>query len=824
MRPGARASLRVAVACVAGVCAAARGAEPVDARISRLLAEAQAGLALKDAEQKIDRAQHLLANLGGSLGGTARDFLRADILRARGRVAAAAWKRDPSRADLRRRARRHLLEAVELYVRLVALCEAELDKLERRLTQADPSQNPTWRRLSGSVSRANYGEAWSLYTLALLAENETDRRGRLAQALERFAGFTANGYRNHPVVADCFLGQALCQYEHKRYAKVLELLKPAQPKNTPAGTYKRMTYLRIKAGQAYGSHLAAESAAKQYFDALPANHKPDAIELGMAVERARCLAVLADAKRNPEYHGLFRRRLDEVAKLIHDQGEPWRSELEEILGDSAGVSPFKCLARARAAFKAKRFAEAARQAEIGLRAAAPRTDRAVLADLRYARAASYLNLGKALDAHRAAAEFIRRHAADRRAADLCQPAVQAGLNALKDTPRLPQGELLRFLTLLERLLPTHPEVRKLPWHRGNLLLQASRFRQAEDALKTVRTDSGVYLLAQYGLAVAAAKQAEVLPAGADANAAAALLDRSAEAVGRFVASAGGELSPPERRAAGALIDVALAVAARNLDLAPPRPAAALALLDSADRLPSPKGAAARRKLALRVRALLLAGKADAAAAHVAKLLVAPRGADKDLPETLAGIAAPLAAEFERLRRQGPADAAASLGRQAVAVYTALLDLSADSKDDRVRRSEPAVRQRLAETLEQLGRFAEAIPHYQRLVRETPRGKAGRAIRGLAVCLEATGRHDLACEQWAALARGLEKGTEGWYEARYHWLWCLDRQGERARARRMLAYFRLQHPKIAIRRWKDRFQSLAERLGMPHTAPATRESK
>ena len=816
-------SRRQKVACLAAgwllaSAGAAGGAEGVDTRIERLLSEVRSAGTLAEAEQRLRRAEKLLEIRGAKIDSTTRRFLQADIRRARGRWAAMAWRRRPTGNDaLRETARKELGAAIGEYTGLVQLCEDRLDAMESRLGPGDPSRNRSWRTLRGQISRANYCEAWSHYNLGLIAADEARRKGRFDQAVERFSSFTARGYRNHPIVADCFLGQALCHYERKQYFQVLELLKPARASNTPADIFKRMAYLLIKSAEAYGSYLAAENCAKRYFDALPASHKLDAIELGMALERAKCLGVLADPKQNPEYHKLFRGRLDAVAKAIYARGEPWRTELARVLGRNSGATPFKCLSQAQTLFKSGKFAEAAAKAGEGIAAATAETPPAVLADLRYVRAAAAVNRGKPLEAFRAAGEFLRNHPADRRAGGLCRAALRAGREALQAKPPLPRDDFLGFLAWMEKRLPTHPEAKRIPWYRARVFLDAGRLREAERALGAVPADSPVYVLAQYGLAVAAAKQAEALArrGKADPKEMARLVDGSARAVERFVASAGRrKMSDVELQAARTVVDVAVATARRYLELPAPRPARAVAVLDRADKLAAYRGRAGRQRLALRCRAHLLAGDMAAAERAFSGLLRSPVAADGNAPPVLASLLGPLMDPFDRLTKAGKTEAAAGLGGRMARMQERVLRSVSASPTPAVRAQEGAARWLLAEILRKVGRHAEAAGQYEQLLPNTPKRKAGPVLRGLAICQEKSRRYASACERWQALAGGLKKKTDGWYEARYHWFWCLYQQGRRDDARKRLAYFRLQHPRIATGIWQAAFDALGQEMHLP----------
>ena len=73
---------------------AALGAEnDLETQVARLVAAARAAAAPDDAESKLKQAEKLLAERGRDVDALTRGFLGADVLRARGRIAATAWQR-----------------------------------------------------------------------------------------------------------------------------------------------------------------------------------------------------------------------------------------------------------------------------------------------------------------------------------------------------------------------------------------------------------------------------------------------------------------------------------------------------------------------------------------------------------------------------------------------------------------------------------------------------------------------------------------------------------------------------------------------------------
>ena len=819
----ARAGLVVAPVAgwllVAGSVAVA--GEAPDVAVARLLTRARTAKDPNDAVAAFAEAEGLLDRVGGRLDALTRGFLRADCLRARGRRAVMDCQRAGGRKSLRQAGRRTLQQAIEQYARLVELCEQRLDALEKRLGQREPRDDPEWRRLRGLISRANYSEAWSCYHLAFVAVDAADRTARLEQAIERFGSFTAREYRKHPILADCYLGQALCHHELGQHFRVLKLLAPVRADNTPPGPFRRMTYVLMQSARAYGSYLAAETAAKRYFDGRGASNELDAVELGMALERAKCLAVLADAKRNPEYHKLFAGRLAAVTDLLYARGEPWRSRLARALSAGAGAGAVASLVRARALFERGEYAAAAGEAARGLSGPASKTTPAALADLRYLRAAAEVNRREPLAAFRAAGEFLRHHPDDRRSAGLARKAILVGRQGLGATPAVGIQEFLGVLASIEKRFGAAGEFADLPWHRGAALLGAGRFAQAAETLTRIAPDSKVYAAAQYGLAMAGAKQAEALArkTGVAAGSVLALRDRSSAAVGRFVAAAEeGTLAEADAARAATVVDVGVSLAERYLDGPSPRPARALAVLDDLDRLKAWHGRAGWARGALRVRARALAGEADAAGTGLAKLLDDPAAADTHNARALAEAVRTLSEAFDRLAGSDAAGAA-RLGEQIVRARQRVVGKIERSSEPKVRARLGAERLALAEMLRRLGRHVEAVGHYEWLVRNLPKARRAAAIRGLAICHEAARRYGAAAKRWEPLARRLEKNTDGWYEARYHWTWCLYRDGRHEAARRLLAYFRLQNPKIAAAQWRTAFDALARQMGSPTSEPA-----
>jgi len=795
----------------------------VQAQIAELLDRATT--AETDAEKMLAQAENLLWRGRHSLDKLGSGFLSADITRTRGRVCLIAWQRDADNTAQRDEAKRFLMKAREEYEQLKERADEEAAELLDKVRKGKPERNPAYRRALGLRSRANYAIAWTDYNLGLVADG-AERASHIDSAIERFKPFTSGGYRSHPIVADCFLGQALCYYELGRYGDVTSLLEPAEADNTPEMIFKRMTYLRLKSYQQQSRHRQLDEAADKYFASLADKNKLDSIELGMAVEWARSLAALAgDPEANP-YYKQYQNRLDRVAKMVYPYGDPWRSELAEVAGKTAGSSLFTCLIVARGHFTAGRYAEALGEIAKCLDAAGGRTpdaDESLLADLRYTQAAAAWNLKRWHQAHRYAFEFLRYHAGDRRADDVCSRGLQAGLKAIEqktqaDGPGVDAADFLRFLTFAEKNLPENPEVLKAAWYRGNLLLKAGKYAEAEQALQAIEPSSPVYRYAQYGLALAAFKQAEVIAQAEkkDPAARAKLLARSAGAVRQYVEAAAGGLPADEHEAAQAMIDVALATGQHLLDLPAPDHRATLALLRHVESLVKALGEPDRvadQRLALSIEAYIVAGQLDAAGRQIDAVLDY-RAGSAHAARAFANIADTLEERYERLMQDNQDAQARRLGERLLGIYTFLLDYVSRSKDAAVADQEIPVRRRLARALLRQGNHRAAISHYEWLLGKVPLEKAGDVLQGLATAQEELRDYDSAAKTWRTLARGLEDNSEGWFEARYHLILCHHKAGRQEHARKLLAYFRLQCPHIASEVWRRQFDALEQELAGP----------
>ncbi|MBM4037594.1 MAG: tetratricopeptide repeat protein [Planctomycetes bacterium] len=826
----------IALGCLLLPAREAPAATLAEKQIEKLLGEAAAPNA-KEPEKKLDEARRTLATAG--LGDLDRAFVEADIERTAATVAINAWRRaaDAQKPALRQEARRRVLGTLDLYERLLKRAEDNREAILAKLPEsADPDKDPKATEAGSYVHRANYHKAWLLYRVADLADPDiegADRTKWLQQALELFSGYTADGYRNLPVVVDCFLGQALCLHALKRFRGtdgsrgLIEFLEEdyaitkrldEERGRAPTETLKRMTYLLVKGleAEAPGSpSLKLESLADQYFRSLPFGTAYDGFDLEMAIARAKNLqALLRSPDAGSRARG-YEAKLQEIKSQFDLYGDPWYTDLYKALGLPPPPLP-PGLQEVGKLFKDGRYKEALGIIQPAL--ANPKTQR--LADWRQALAAAHWNLQTWREAHRAAYDFIRQHPTDPRAAEWCRRALQAGLRATAaKPPQLDFQSFNNFLDFATTTFPAEPEVQRVPWTRASLLLEAKDYRGAEQALARIDAKSPVYRLAQYGLALATYRQAEetLKDTARGTRAAQELLERSAAAVGRFADTTPG--AADVEKLPEATVSIAHAVARNLLRLTQPK--AALALLKRLDDSVELKGVDATTREALRLEAQAVLDGTDG----VRKMLREIAAKDSEQPhlaQLAANFAARLEKEAERLSQAKQAAEANALTRELVKAYEFLLRQVGHSPDPRARGQEPVIRRHLANALLRLGDMKAAVEHCEAVLQRLGPGEAQPAdiLRGLAVAYEAAGRHDDALRRWRPLAQGLPRKTEGWYEAQCHHILCVLKSGDTAGARQLLDYFKLQNPDVPAP-WKAKLQELEREMD---SAPAPKAKR
>ena len=272
-RPGVRhcagvrsLSLFWAVMVAFLLCAPAACAGSFEEIIDGLLARALQSPDPESAEDLLGEADQLHEKRPKRTSEITANFYRAAIDETRGRIWTSLWRQQPERTALRHDAQSLLAKTFKAYESVRKQAQEQANHLEY---ETDPSESHESEivQLRGYAARSLYGQAWASQSLGLLAEHEAERDQQLNQAIKLFGKFTRRGYRENPIIAECFLGQARCCFEKGDYHAVIQLLdrRFVTPENTPWQTFRQMCYLRMNAWKELGSHLGVTRTCADYF-------------------------------------------------------------------------------------------------------------------------------------------------------------------------------------------------------------------------------------------------------------------------------------------------------------------------------------------------------------------------------------------------------------------------------------------------------------------------------------------------------------------------------------------------------------------------------
>lgn len=791
-------------------------AESVQEKVQRLCKQAGASPTQSLADQILDQAETELGSFRSTMTSLEYGFQHNEIKRTRGLVCITLWQRNEANTALRDEGRRWLEEALAGYDGLAEQGEEKADAIEQAVDITALAQHSAYKAAIGDISRANYKKAWTEYLLGIATDDPDERETRFISAYEGFLRFTAKGFRNHPIVADCLIGQAQCLCELGRYPQVIADLDPdptsadpnqgITPDNTTPEAFKRITALRMKACQALSRHLQVEEYARQYFDALPENERLDATELGMAIVRAESLVSLVGNAELADYDETYRRRLAETRELVCDYGSEWRQKLAASLAQADIDDPLVCLEAARRYLQEGQYEQAHREIERGLLTPDQQTGNDGLrADLRYLGFVAYWNQKSWRDAHRAAVDFLKHHPQHARAAEVCDQAIRSGIWACQSQPALEVAEFVESLEYMEETFPQVPEVRRAPLYRAQLLLQGDE-PAAEQVLEAIGPESPVYQQAQWMLAQVRFRQAE---AARQANSGTGpnlkrLYERVAEALTHYADHRRAGMPDADPARAQSVAELAAATAERLLYVEGADPNAVRMFIDRIEPRLSVTSSSQARMMAVHAEIDLSTGDLQAGITRLNDVLRL-KSSDPAVAATLMHIASML----EQIRASAAKDDPQGQGSdQTLArVYLFLVEHVRTSADAAMREREPAARLCLAQCLARLGRHSEAIPHYEWCVSDASAKKSQAALVGLATAYERTAKHEQALQRWRELYRGLPRRTDGWIEAAYHLIRCHINLGHRDHARDVLAHFMTLCPRSELGQWSERFEVL-----------------
>jgi hypothetical protein len=809
----------------------AHAAESLELQIDALALEALNAPTVQAAQEKITEAEQLLKNNQTKIKKITYRFLLTNLDLTNGRIKAAAWQLKKDDEPLRQQARQILTRVLPLQESLKTDTEKTAGELETKLEEK-ADQDPWLQQLWAYSTRIEYNIAWTRYSLALVTDQENPKQKLLQKAIEGFQPFTQDSYQNHPVIAECFLGQALCLFEQKKFYDVIRFLdlNTITPDNTPAETYKRISFLRIQSGRQLPSDLNTIWAAEQFFNSLVADDRLDKTELDMALDWARSLTQLAQSPENRKYLHSLLLRLERVASLVYPYGDPFSADLAQIIRDLPLDTPYASVVLGRKQFQEKKYPEALQYAQTGIRNLTEKESAKLSADLYFLQNTAAWNGQNYLPAYQAARFFLQQHTKDDRADQVLQRGIQAALNSLNSDEAVDLEQFIQFLDFTQLHWPDHPEVKKAPWYRGWVFLETQRYPEARRMLQNVPPDSDVYPQALYGLALASLNQAQnqkKLNTPQTPTLRQHLLD-AADSMQRFVKIAPKNPSPQQKELQSGIVEVGAATAQAFLNLSPSDPNIALNLIDTLEKLPdviktrepgallmrfsSPRNHNSEehkkleRRLALRLQAYAELDNIKSLLEVLDILIKFKNHSDFSLH---ALIRAGNTLENVAPQPTRSAESKRIIYDKLVSLYQYLLTQAQQKKHLLI--TEPIVRRRLAQSLAYSGRRLDAVQQYLWILKHEPSQKTGDVRRSLALVYEELDQFETAIEQWRILAQGLAPDSEPYLEANYRLILAHLNAQNTQQAKKLIALFLLRHPNIEPKPWRLRFQQLDQKL-------------
>ena len=362
--------------------------------------------------------------------------------------------------------------------------------------------------------------------------------------------------------------------------------------------------------------------------------------------------------------------------------------------------------------------------------------------------------------------------------------------ASKSAPRF-KDAAIDMLNLIKREFPTHEYAKRADYYIGKLR-QSTSPAETLRSLENVAADSPDYLTARYEITTILYQQW----AAAAEDEKAAIARRLFDATDTYVRltsseSDKGRLVSSLNQAVG----VALHGTAANTEIAAKYLDQASSLATS---LPSSHAAVAEHhfhnmqlaqkrgdSLQERLNAGWLVKNAAGSRFELAAIIVMARTLDQKVETSGDG---------EDLR-------------EAFALYQRLVELLGDSPEAiRASKNAQVASSKLADYAARLGRHDIAAQRMKSLLEASDDPPSKNYLRRAGQASFATEDYDTSIGYWRTLVRGLPKGSDEWFEAKYYQLACLFKL-DAAQARVAFDQFKLLYPDLGPPAWRDKFKAL-----------------
>ncbi|MCA9122935.1 MAG: hypothetical protein H6822_06780 [Planctomycetaceae bacterium] len=732
-------------------------------------------------------------------------LLQADYYRAEGRVGK--WIADRSDATSRADAQQILDRIAPELNRLQTELNAKQERLIEELNAIEDDDQSALKekelsRLQAIVGRASYFAAWSSYYRGLTKNTSADYEVALA-IFRQVLGVTGNYddidaeylglesiWRSRSLVGLALTEAAL---DHTAESdRCFELLNHA---SVPPQLRDQAEYWRLQSLLNVERYAKAYEFASQQIAAFEGTATQGQVSFCVALIQT---AYAGGSASSEEARRLGALGLGGLIKLgQRGTAKQLMAKYEIVLDEDAGfylrwLQGQQQFEHAEETKSDEEYALAAATLTQALRDPLANNDLASAGQCRSQLAWCLYRQGKydaaGRDFQLAAERLIA--ARDKYAIDSAWMGFVAFQAASKSAPRF-RDAAIDMLNLIKREFPTHEYAKRADYYIGKMRQNTSP-TETLHSLEQVTPDAPDYLSALYEIATILYSQ--WVKATADEKG--QITERLFEATDKYLAMSKRESDKSRLvRAANQATNVALNGTAVKIDAAAKYLAHASSLAPS---LPDSNSAKAEyhfhaMQLAIkqgdslqdRLHADWLVKNAAGSRYELAAIIVMARTMDNKVETTN--------------RREDI--------EEAFTLYQRLVTLLGDSPDAiRASKNAQVANSKLASYAARLGRHDVAAQRMEHLLAASDGPPNKSYLRRAGLASFAAENYDAALAHWRVLVRGLPKGSDEWFEAKYYQLACLLKVDD-AKGRIAYDQFKLLYPDLGTPAWRDKFEAL-----------------
>ncbi len=760
-------------------------------------------------EQVLRRIHALLANVPAAKTASLDVMLlQADYYRAESSVGK--WLADRSETTSRTEAETILYRIAPELTRLQKDLNARHDKLLEevdKLGDQEPreAQEQELLRLQAIAGRAAYFAAWSNYYLGFLKNSPTD----FAAALQLFRQILGVGEDYKDVDAEylglesiwrarSLIGLALTEAAVSNAAHSDHYFGLLAHPSTPPELRDQADYWRLQSLLNTRRYPEAAELARQQLAAFTGTATQGQVSFCVSLVQA---AYASETPDEPARRSLGTLGLGGLIKLGQRQtAKQLMSKYHVALDAQAGfylrwLQGQQLFEQAEQTKQPADYQLAVTELTQALQDPGARDDLGATGQCRNQLAWCYYRLGNFPAAGRdfqLAAEHLLA-AKDKQAIDAAWMGFVAYQAASTDAPRFKETAI-DLLNLIKREFPQHEYAKRADYYIGKLR-QSGSPTETLHSLESVATDAPDYLAARYEIVILRYQQWSKAPSAEREGLATPLFT----AADTYLNIARGDSDKGRGAKVGVLAaDVALAAV-------PPATSQAATYLERARTFVSELEDSHPSVADFHFRALQLAqqqGDGTGEQQHANWIVEHAAGSRYEMPAVIA-----LAREVDKgLQSAGDQATTAEL-QAAFRLYQRLVALLGDSVEViRANKNAQVANSKLADYAARLGQHELAAQHLDSLLAASPDPPNKSYVRRAGLAHYAAGNYAESIGSWRTLVRGLTKGSDEWFEAKYYQLACLF-QTDRAAAEVALAQFKLLYPDLGPVAWRDKFAAL-----------------